>query len=202
MTINPVLTIGHSNHSWELFAQLLTQHFAGALVDVRSVPYSRYNPHFNRNLLGPSLDALGIDYVYLGRELGGRPNDSTCYANGHVCYDRLAKTTAFRRGLDRLTTEAATHRIVLMCAEKDPLDCHRTLLVARALEAEGVNVLHVLADGSVETHVEAMDRLLAQHHLSLGGDLFTPRDEFISIAVERQSQRVGFVDDMGERTGD
>ena len=194
MSNNPVLTIGHSNHTWVGFAGLLTRHDASIVADVRSVPYSRFNPHFNRDALRSALSAIGIDYVYLGRELGGRPDDPACYESGRVCYDRVAKTDDFRRGLDRINTEAARHRVVLMCAEKDPLDCHRTLLVARALETKGVDILHILPNGSIETEMESMDRLLAKHNIERDGDMLSPRDAFVAMAVERQAQLVGFTD--------
>ena len=82
-----------------------------------------------------------------------------------------------------------------MCAEKDPLDCHRTLLVARALEADGVDVLHVLSDGTLETHDQSMNRLLASYDMATEGDMFTSRDEFVAQAVQRRTQRTGYVDE-------
>ena len=201
MTVNPILTIGHSNHSWEAFADLLNQHCVDTLADVRSVPASRFNPQFNRSSLSASLHDVGIGYVFRGGELGGRPQDAACYENGRVRYDRMAETGTFRRGLALVKADAANHRVVLMCAEKDPLDCHRTLLVARALATDGVDVLHVLSDGTVETHDQAMDRLLASYDLETEGDLFTSRDELIAQAVERQTERVGYVDDKREQRG-
>lgn len=190
MSVNPVLTIGHSNHTWEAFAGLLNRHRVDTLVDVRSVPASRFNPQFNRPGLAASLGELGIRYVYRGLELGGRPTDPGCYENGRVRYDRMAETPAFRRGLALLKAEAANHRVVLMCAEKDPLNCHRTLLVTRAVAAERFEVLHVLADGTLETQGQTMDRLLARQDLSREGDMFTSREEFIAQAVERETQRI------------
>ena len=201
MTVNPVLTIGHSNHSWEAFAGLLDQHRIDTLADVRSVPSSRFNPQYNRSVLAESLRDVGIDYVYRGNELGGRPQDPACYENGRVRYDRMTETGTFRRGLALVKSEAANRRVALMCAEKEPLECHRTLLVARALVADGLEVLHILADGTVETHDEAMDRLLAGYDLEIHGDMFTSREEFIARAVERRTQSVGYVSDEGEQRG-
>ena len=195
MTGNPVLTIGHSNHAWEAFAHLLKQHRVDTLTDVRSVPASRFNPQFNGAVLSASLRNVGVRYTYRGGELGGRPQDPGCYENGRIRYDRMAQTGTFRRGLGLVKADALDHRVVLMCAEKDPLDCHRTLLVARALEADGVDVLHILSDGALETHDQAMDRLLASYDLGREGDMFNSRNEFIAQAVERQTQRVGHVDD-------
>ena len=159
-----ILTVGHSNHSWEAFLALLTRHGVTALGDVRSAPYSRFNPHFNRKALSASLSASGIAYVWLGRELGGRPDDRACYEDGELRYDRLAQTALYREGIERVLHGTAEHRLALMCAEKDPLHCHRALLVSRSLEERGLEVAHILADGGLELHDSAMDRLLATRH--------------------------------------
>ena len=156
-----VLTVGHSNHPPETFLALLTRHGVTALGDVRSAPYSRFNPQFNRKALSASLAAGGIAYVWLGRELGGRPDNPDCYEDGAVRYDRLARTPLYREGIDRVLRGAAAHRLALMCAERDPLHCHRTLLVSRSLEEEGLEVAHILADGALEPQESVMDRLLA-----------------------------------------
>ncbi|MYE00477.1 MAG: DUF488 domain-containing protein, partial [Alphaproteobacteria bacterium] len=136
-------------------------------------PYSRFNPQFNRKALSASLSASGIAYVWLGRELGGRPDDPACYEDGTVRYDRLARTALYREGIERVLSGAAEHRLALMCAEKDPLHCHRALLVSRSLEERGLAVAHILADGSLEPHERAMDRLLAAHRPE--EDLFSER---------------------------
>ena len=189
-----VLTIGHSNHPLEAFMGLLVRHRVTALGDVRSAPYSRFNPLFNRELLAAALKAKGIGYVYLGRELGGRSDDRSCYEDGRIRYDRLARTDRFREGLERVVRGAAEHRVALMCAEKEPLDCHRTLLVARALDERGMKVAHILFDGRLEPHAEAMDRLLAELDLEPEDDLLRqlqPRDELLAEAIARQAGRVG-----------
>ena len=137
-----VLTIGHSTHSIEAFVELLRQHGVTALVDVRSAPFSRFNPQFNRATLERDLKAQGIKYVFLGRELGARSDDPGCYDGGRVQYARLARTAGFQAGLGRVVEGAKLYRVALMCAEKEPLECHRTLLVARALVARDVAVEH------------------------------------------------------------
>ena len=152
MTNIGILTIGHSNHSLERFLALLAKHRVTAVADVRSAPYSRFRPHFNRDALAAALMAQGIGYAFLGRELGGRPADPDCYQDGRVDYERVARTSGFRDGVARIIGRAARDRTALMCAEKEPLDCHRTLLVARALDDAGVAVVHILADGELEPH--------------------------------------------------
>ena len=168
-----VLTVGHSNHAPEAFLALLKRHGVTALADVRSAPWSRFNPQFNRKALSVSLSASGIAYVWLGRELGGRPDDPACYEDGTVRYDRLARTALYREGIERVLRGAAEHRLALMCAEKDPVHCHRALLVSRSLEECGLAVAHILADGDLEPHESVMDRLLAAH--SPDKDLFSER---------------------------
>ena len=190
-----VLTIGHSTHALEAFVALLRQHHVSAVADVRSAPYSRFNPQYNREPLTKALEAQGIRYVYLGRELGGRSDDPACYEDGRIRYERVAATESFRSGLDRVVDGAARYRIALMCAEKEPLDCHRTLLVARALDEQGVDVAHIHADGGLEPHQATMDRLLDIQKLPRKGDLSGTREEFIGAAIARHAQRVAYVDD-------
>lgn len=187
-----IFTIGHSNHSLDTFSDLLARHRVDVLADVRSAPYSRFNPQFNRESLAVALKSSEIEYAYFGGELGGRPKDSSCYEGRRVRYDRAANTRGFRQGLAQVMDAAKEHRVALMCAEKEPLDCHRTLLVARALDSEGVTVHHILVDGSLENHTDAMSRLLRQHNLNPDGDLLATREESISLAIERHAEQVAF----------
>ena len=184
-----VLTVGHSNHPLETFVSLLRQQGVTTLADVRSAPYSRFNPHFNRKSLDAALQAQGIAYLFLGQALGGRPEDRTCYEKGRVRYDRLARTPLYREGIDRVIERAEVERLALMCAEKEPLDCHRTLLVGRSLAERNVAVAHILADGTLEPHDDAMDRLLASVGLP-AGDLLHSREELIEEAVAQKEGRI------------
>ena len=190
-----VLTIGHSTHALDAFIALLRRHEVSAVADVRSVPYSRFNPQFNREPLAEVLGSEAVRYVFLGDALGGRSDDPACYEGGRIRYDHLAATESFRSGLDRVVDGSAKFRIALMCAEKEPLDCHRTLLVARALDAQGADVAHIHADGRLEPHGEAMDRLLDIHKLPREGDLSGTREELIDTAIAHQAQRVAHTDD-------
>lgn len=191
-----VLTIGHSNHTPEFFLELLTRHRVTALADVRSAPYSRFNLHFNRERITETLKASGIKYVYLGDQLGGRSDDQACYEQGRVRYDRLARTPLFRDGLQRVVHGAREHLVALMCAEKEPLHCHRALLIGHELDQHGVDVAHILPDGRLEMHSMAMTRLLAKFNLENDEDLFyqhRPRTELIAEAIAMQTERVGHV---------
>lgn len=189
-----VYTIGHSKHTLDEFAGLLKQHGVTALADVRSAPFSRFSPQFNKDALARELKARGIKYVFLGRELGARSDDRSCYENGRVQYARLARTELFRQGIERVRRGADEHRIALMCAEKEPLECHRTLLVARALDEQGVEVMHIHGDGRLESHRDAMERLLEVTGLPRE-DLFRSRAELIAEALKRQEDKVAYVDE-------
>ena len=190
-----VFTIGHSTHTIEKFITLLSAHEIQAVADVRSSPFSKFNPQFNRENLQNSLKAASIRYVFLGKELGARSEDLACYVADKVQYDRLAQTPLFQSGLDRVVEGANNYRIALMCAEKDPLDCHRTILVSRELLKRGLIVTHILEDGSLESHTESIARLVATLGMSMD-DMFISRDEIIDQAYRRQADRIAY--DQGE----
>lgn len=186
-----VFTIGHSTHTQESFIALLRQHRITALGDVRSTPYSRANPQFNREVLRKVLRRCGIVYVFLGKELGGRSEDPACYEHGKVRYDRLARTELFRHGLERVQEGMKKYRLALMCAEKEPLECHRTILVARHLAALGLDVEHIHVDGRLESHAAAVSRLARL--LSLPeDDMFRSREELLADAYHRQEERIAY----------
>ena len=189
-----VLTIGYSMHSLETFMAVLRKHGVTALADVRSVPFSRVNPQFNKESLKRNLKVYGIKYVFLGRELGARSHDDSCYENGRVQYARLARTDLFRSGIERVIRGTNDYHIALMCAEKEPLECHRTLLVGRALAERGVIVEHILFDGRLEPHEATMERLLDVFGLPYQ-DLLRSKAELIAEALARQEERVAYVDE-------
>jgi len=186
-----VFTIGHSTHSREGFIALLRQYGITALCDVRSKPYSRINPQFNREELEKALLDCGISYRFLGEELGARSDDPACYRDGRVQYDRLAETQLFKRGLRRVRNGMKNYRLALMCAEKEPLECHRAILVARHLVALDIDVRHIHADGSLESHEAALERLSRQLNLP-EDDLFRSHADVLADAYRLQENRIAF----------
>lgn len=188
-----VFTIGHSNHSIEKLVELLAMHAITAVGDVRSSPYSRYNPQFNRETLCAALKSARIAYVFLGRELGARPEDRSCYLNGKVDYDGLASTELFERGLQRVAKGSKQHTIALLCAEKDPLTCHRCILVSRHLVSRRMSVQHILEDGRLEDHCDSLSRLLRELNLA-GGDLFRSHEQLILDAYKRRGQEIAYME--------
>jgi uncharacterized protein (DUF488 family) len=181
-----LFTIGHSNHSIERFLELARGAGITAIADVRSTPASRRYPWFSQARLAARLAAEGIAYVPLGEVLGGRPRDPRLYREDGVAdYAAMARTEQFRAGLDRVGEGARRHRVCLMCAEREPLDCHRCLLVGRALAERGFAVGHVLADATIEPHGQTEERLLALAGTSV--DLLADRDQRLAAAYARRA---------------
>jgi uncharacterized protein (DUF488 family) len=193
MTSNTLFTIGHSNHPIEHLIILLTKHGVTAVADVRSSPYSRFNPQYNRESLQNKLKEHNIAYVFLGKELGARSRDVSCYENGRIRYERLAATKLFQEGLDRIISGMKDHCIALLCAEKDPLACHRTILVSRQIAAKGTRIEHILEDGELETHEVAVRRLLRELGLDQP-ELFRSYGEIIDDAYLRREQEISYVE--------
>jgi uncharacterized protein (DUF488 family) len=181
-----LFTIGHSNHPIERFLELARGTGITAIADVRSTPASRRYPWFNQARLAPRLAAEGIAYVPLGDALGGRPRDPRLYRDDGVAdYDAMACTEEFRAGLDRVADGARRYRVCLMCAEREPLDCHRCLLVTRALAERGFAIGHVLADATIEPHGKTEERLLKL--AAAPADLFADRGQRLAAAYARRA---------------
>jgi len=150
-----LFTVGHSNHPFEVFLELLKRHGIEVLVDVRSAPYSRYVFHFNREELQRAMQPTGIKYLFLGNELGGRPDGEEFYdAEGHVLYYRRAESPEFLSGIERLEKGIKQYRVAIMCSEENPTTCHRHLLVSRVLANRGVKVQHIRGDGRIQANGE------------------------------------------------
>lgn len=193
--LNPMpelYTIGHSNHTLEKFIELLKKHQIGAIGDVRSSPYSAWLPHFNREVLKEALGKAGIVYVFLGDELGARRSESEAYnAKGVAEYGRIARLGAFHEGLSRAIRGASQYRLALMCAEKDPLECHRTILVVRELRSRGVDVKHILEDGSLETQSAAEERLMKEEKVP-ADDLFESKERLLEQAYLLRGKKIAY----------
>ena len=153
-----VYTIGYSGYhqNTERFVSDLKAHGINAIVDVRTSPYSRYSPEYNRETISAILKASGIHYLFMGDKLGARPNDTSCYVNGAVDYDKILESKCFRDGINRVVDGAQKgYLISLMCAEKDPICCHRNILVAHALASQGIVIKHFVqpADGGPAVYI-------------------------------------------------
>src|SRR5260370_2152671 len=147
-----VYTIGHWNGPAERLVVLLIQHGVGGVADVRWHPYSCFNPQFTREDLARVLKAYGLEYVFLGHELGARSSNSACYRDGRAQYSLIAKTPLFEQGIERLQAAMEDRRVAILCAEKEPLTCHRSILIGRYLHERDFDVRHILEDSSLEDH--------------------------------------------------
>jgi uncharacterized protein (DUF488 family) len=156
-----LFTIGHSNHRFEHFLGLLRRHDIEAVADVRSRPYSRFVPHFSRERLARLLGQEGLGYLFLGAQLGGKPQGGE-EAAAAMTYQARVRQPAFGEGIDRLLAAAGTQRIALMCRERDPLDCHRLHLICRYLAPSDPDIRHILPDGALEAQAATERRLLAR----------------------------------------
>jgi uncharacterized protein (DUF488 family) len=198
MTGFDLFSIGHSNIPAERFVAMQRAAGVTAIADVRSSPFSRFCPGFSAKNLAPLLASEGIHYAAYGAELGGRPRDAALYRDGTADYEAMARQADFRAGLDRLVAKAAQCRLCMMCSEREPLECHRCLLVARALSARGLNVGHILHDGTIEPHAATEERLLALD--GQGEDLFvTGQNERLAAAYFRRARAIAYRSKTGPR---
>jgi uncharacterized protein (DUF488 family) len=177
--------------SYEQFFQLLRKAGVTAIVDVRSAPYSRHVPHFNRDTLQTELQQDGIEYRFMGQKLGGRPLDKRLFREGVADYEKMARTQEFERGLEIVIKGSGKHRLALMCSERDPLDCHRCLLVGRALNGRGIAVKHVESSGDILSNEEVEERLLRLEGQA-GDDLFLSRNERLARAYQKRARKVAY----------
>lgn len=191
-----IFTIGHSNLDLDDFVDILADRGINIVCDVRSRPGSYRFPQFNRESLGACLTTARIQYEFLGEALGGRPSDPRAYfSDGIVNYEERRKAADFSAGVDRAFELARASNIVLMCAEEDPLQCHRFLMVCPALLDRGAAPAHIRSGGELESQREAEDRLLKLHDLRAfdSGSLFVfERDAAIEDALRLQAKEFAF----------
>lgn len=192
--MNQLFTIGYSNHTNESFVLILQKHGINAIVDVRSAPYSKFKPEFNKKNLTGYLKRYNIEYVFLGKECGARFDSPDCYINGRADYNLIAKHTNFLNGLNRIQNGLQTYKIALMCAEKDPVNCHRMILICRNLKKRGINIFHIIDNNLTETQSDSEKRLLrlfAFDQLAL----FQSDEEQLSQAYDMQGKKIAYKDD-------
>ena len=186
-----IYSIGHSTMTELELVEKLKKFSIDVVADVRSSPFSRRLPHFNKLAIKASLREHNIDYVFLGKELGGRPSNTSDFSGGVANYERMSQRQDFIEGLKRLKKGAQKFRVVMMCSEQNPLECHRCLLVGKSLSDDECDVLHILKNESILNQNQIEDRLLEMHS-SLHDDLFLPRDDRLRAAYREQNERVAY----------
>lgn len=186
-----IYTIGYAPHTIETFIKTLQDLQITAIADVRSSPYSQFKSEFNRENLKKCLLSTGIAYVFLGDNCGARVEDPSCYSNGKVDYNLVAKSQNFLEGINRIKRGMEQFTLALMCAEKDPITCHRTILICRNIQSDNIEVNHILSNGEVENHKDTEKRLLKLfklHH----PDLFRTEQQRLDDAYARQGEKIAY----------
>ena len=189
-----VFTVGHSNHTPETFIALLRLYRITAIADVRSSPVSRFAPHFNKDAITRLLANDHITYVFLGNYLGARPKDPMCFRNGTIDFSTLCQTDYYQEGLERVRKGASRFNIALMCTEKDPIQCHRTILVCRHLRTKDTIIKHILEDGELEDNRDSERRLMDTLHIA-ATDLFKSHEDLVEEAYDKQGERIAYHED-------
>lgn len=196
-----VLTIGHSTLALGSLLNMLRTAGVTAVADVRSSPFSRRSPHFNRDEFRASLKEIAVKYVFLGHELGGRPRTKNLYCEGVADYEKMSLEPAFLTGIDRVVDGSKEHTIALMCSEHNPLDCHRCLLVGRALVDRKIALGHILSDGTIASQYDIEEKLLALVGAEETDtkDMFASREELLAIAYRSRAKAVAYREPVPER---
>lgn len=168
----PIYTIGYGARDMDSFLSVLKTNSIQYLIDIRSSPYSSFKPEFSRQSLQTILESHNIRYVTMGDTLGGQPNKSECYTDGKVDYEKVAQQSFFIDGIERLLkANRQGQRVVLMCSEGKPENCHRSKLIGKVLESKGIAVLHIDENDEILTQKQVILRL-TDGQLSLFGDQF------------------------------
>ncbi len=180
-------TIGHSNHLLTDFLNLLLKYGIDCIVDVRSIPASKYSPQFNKETLQGFLRSYNMDYQFFGYELGARRNDSFNEL-GYVDFELTVQTALFQEGVHKLTPLLEKKNIALMCSEADPLECHRFSLVGRYYHEEGLDVNHILKDATISSH-EALEQEMIRDYLHSRRPLLPNIDELFGTYTAEDQRR-------------
>jgi uncharacterized protein (DUF488 family) len=194
--LKPVFTLGHSNLDLDVFLGMLHDQRVELLIDVRSRPQSGRFPQFSQPGFQAAMEAASVAYLFMGEELGGRPDDPDVYmGDGVVDYRRRRKSYAFRSGIERVLSEAGSRSVALLCAEEDPLECHRFLMICPELVLAGVSPIHIRKGSRLESQEDAENRLLAASGLaSMAGNTLFPaaRLDALDEAYDSQARKCAF----------
>jgi uncharacterized protein (DUF488 family) len=146
--INMIYTIGHSNIAQESFIDVLKQFKIQLVIDVRSSPYSKFVPHFNRENIKKTFKENDIKYIFLGNYIGGKPKAMKYYQNGKVNYDLIEKSEHYKEGIDKIIE--LNEDLALMCSEENPYNCHRHHLITQTLLKNELEVIHIRKEGKTD----------------------------------------------------
>jgi len=191
MDIKTLYSIGHSNDSFEKFVKRLKIHHIQAIADVRSQPYSRYASWFNRENISISLKKNDIAYVFLGDKVGARCTDPYCIVDGQVDFTKVAQRKEFQSGIARIRHGLSKFNIALMCSEKDPMTCHRTILIAREFVKYNIDIQHIFPDNNIQYHSKLMQRIAYENNYH--NDLFMSEEDKVNQSYKLQAGKMGYI---------
>jgi uncharacterized protein (DUF488 family) len=186
-----IYTIGYSCHTFTSFVHVLLRYGVSAVADVRSQPYSRFKPEFNQDILSKSLKENDLVYVFLGDLCGARIEAPECYINGKVNYNLISRHPKYLKGIDRILKGIQKYSVALMCAEKDPISCHRTILICRSLLTKGLSIKHILCDGAIEDHHDSELRLMRILNLDQP-NMFVTEKQRLDKAYDLQADKIAY----------
>lgn len=198
-----IFTIGHSNHTTEEFIELLAKHSINYVCDVRSTPYSRFAEDYNRENIKMVLIKNNLQYLFFGEEFGARREEKSLYTDGIVDFEKVAKSIKFLEGMERIESGLNKgYRIALMCTEKEPIQCHRAILVSRNLSNKGIEVSHIMPDGSLVEHksleLELVDKYFPNRNQISLFDLNEPID-YINESYKKANYEIGYIEGGEEK---
>lgn len=193
-------TIGHSTYESETFVKLLKLNSIEWLVDVRSVPYSQYNPQYNKENIKVFLENNRISYIFMGDLLGARYSNPELFFPDKeiVDFNKVRRTNEFKRGIEVVINGLKEgHKICLMCSEKDPFECHRFVLVSYSLAKKGIDVKHILENGDVMFNEALEERLLSKYKIEYGNptlfDSTKTKEAAIEEGYEKRNRDIGYI---------
>ncbi len=195
-----LFTIGHSQHNINYFISLLNQYHIDFLLDVRSTPYSKYAEQYNKENINMDLNSVHIRYIFMGKYFGARPQDKNLYhSEGYLDFEKVRESKNFNKGIENVMIGLNQgHNIALMCTEKEPIDCHRAILVARAFEMHRIYAKHILSDGEILTQQQLNHQLLQKYFPDRAQlSLFTygqemSEQEYLIEAYKKRNKEIGY----------
>ena len=206
---NILLSIGHSQHNVDYFLELLRSHNVNYILDVRSTPYSQFAASYNRENIKDTLKRNGVDYAYMGDYFGARPRDYSLYSqNGYLDFEKVANSEKFKIGFDNVEKGVKQgNRIAFMCTEKDPIECHRAILVTNEFYKAGYLIEHIMPDNTVQTQKTLNERLLDMYYpnrnqISLFSSENLSEEQYIKEAYKKQNIKIGYyIEELNKRIG-
>lgn len=195
-----LFTIGHSKYSMNYFIGLLNKYRIDYLLDVRSIPYSKYAEQYNKENISKELNSVNIQYSFMGKCFGARPQNIELYSDeGYLDFERVRESQDFNKGIENVILGLNRgHRIALMCTEKEPIDCHRAILVARTFEMRMIYAKHILSNGKILTQQQLDEQLLQKYFPDRRQlSLFTyekqlSEEEYLTEAYKKRNVEIGY----------